>query len=116
MNACTVWIAFKVSPARPLVSAIRSCELRESLRNFRPSAMTGTITVGMAIRISPSSLRLVTPIITMEPARLMIERSAIEMPTPEIDCTSVVSVVRRESTSPVRVTSKNCGSIRTMFR
>ena len=46
----------------------------------------------------------------------MIERSAIEMPTPEIDCTSVVSVVRRESTSPVRVTSKNCGSIRTMFR
>ena len=36
-----------------------------------------------------------------------------KMPTPEIDCTSVVSAVRRDSTSPVRVTSKNVGSMRT---
>ena len=109
-------MAFRVSPARPLVSAMRSWELRESVRSLRPSAITGTMTVGMAMMISPSSLRFVTPIMTMEPARLMVERSAIEMPTPEIDCTSVVSVVRRESTSPVRVTSKNCGSMRTTLR
>ena len=35
------------------------------------------------------------------------------MPTPEIDCTSVVSAVSRDNTSPVRVTSKNVGSMRT---
>ena len=43
------------------------------------------------------------------------ERSEIEMPTPEIDCTSVVSAVSRDSTSPVRVTSKNVGSMRMTF-
>ena len=36
--------------------------------------------------------------------------------TPEMAWTSVVSVVRRESTSPTRVVSKNSGSMRTTRR
>ncbi len=46
------------------------------------------------------------------PTRLMVERSAMDRPTPEMLCTRVVSVVRRDSTSPVRVTSKKAGSMR----
>ena len=42
VNACTVWIALSVSSAMPLVSAMRSCELRESLRTRRPSTISGT--------------------------------------------------------------------------
>ncbi len=78
--------------------------------------ISGTITTGIAMRISPSSFRLVKASSTSAPSRLIEERSAIERPEPAIDCTSVVSVVRRDSTSPVRVTSKNCGSIRTTLR
>ena len=37
----------------------------------------------------------------------MAERSTMETPEPEIDWISVVSAVRRESTSPTFVTSKN---------
>jgi hypothetical protein len=36
----------------------------------------------------------------------------MERLTPAIDCTSVVSAVRRDNTSPIRVTSKNAGSMR----
>jgi hypothetical protein len=46
------------------------------------------------------------------PTRLSVERSAIDNPDPEMLCTSVVSVVRRDNTSPIRVTSKNVGSMR----
>ena len=49
---------------------------------------------------------------TRPPTRLRLERSAMDRPAPEMLCTSVVSVVRRESTSPVRVTSKKAGSMR----
>lgn len=55
---------------------------------------------------------LVSASITVAPTRLKLERSAIDSDEPAIVCTSVVSVVRRESTSPVRVTSKNVGSMR----
>ena len=51
------------------------------------------------------------PISTSAPTVFSAERSVMEMPTPDMDCTSVVSVVSRESTSPVRVTSKKPRSI-----
>ena len=70
---------------------------------------------GIRATIISVSLGLVATSITSEPSSVSAERSVIEMPTPEIDCTSVVSAVRRDSTSPVRVTSKNVGSIRTTF-
>ena len=66
---------------------------------------------GISTTITPISLALVTAISTSAPTTFSAERSVIEMFTPAIDCTSVVSVVRRDSTSPVRVTSKNVRSI-----
>ena len=74
--------------------------------------MSGMITSGSRIASAPVSFGLVSASMTRAPARLRVERSAIDSEEPAIDCTSVVSVVRRDSTSPVRVTSKNVGSIR----
>ena len=59
-----------------------------------------------------ASLRLVSSSSTSEPTKLTVERSRIDSPMPDSDWISVVSVVRRESTSPVFVTSKNAGSMR----
>ena len=116
VNACTVWMAFKVSPARPLESAMPSCATRESLRTVRPTRISGAMTIGTSSTIQPISLGLVSANMTSAPTRLIDERRAMDRPAPAIDCTSVVSVVRRESTSPVRVTSKNDGSRRTTLR
>ena len=63
-----------------------------------------------SIRIMKVSLGLVYNTPAIEISSMTVERKAMEMPTPEIDCTSVVSVVRRDSTSPVDVTSKKVGS------
>ena len=68
---------------------------------------------GMSATIIKVSIGLVATSITSEPSSVSVERKVIEMPTPEIDCTSVVSAVSRDNTSPVRVTSKNVGSMRT---
>jgi len=43
------------------------------------------------------------------PSPITALRRPIESEEPTTVCTSVVSVVRRESTSPVCVVSKNCG-------
>ncbi len=53
-----------------------------------------------------------TTSITRLPISEIAERSVIERFTPAIDCTSVVSAVSRDSTSPIRVTSKKLGSMR----
>ena len=50
--------------------------------------------------------------ITSAPASWIVERSTIDRLVPAMDCTSVVSAVSRDSTSPMRVTSKNIGSMR----
>ncbi len=62
-----------------------------------------------------NSFRLVTASITMPPTNRNTLRSAIDMLVPTTVWISVVSVVRRDSTSPVCVVSKNsgdCASIR----
>ena len=61
----------------------------------------------------PVSLGLVTASMIMPPSRVSRLLSAMERFTPAMDCTSVVSVVSRDSTSPVRVTSKKAGPMRT---
>ena len=104
-----------VSPASALASATRSCESRDKRRTRRPSISSGPTISGIATTIIKVSVGLVATSSTSEPSSVSVERSEIEMPTPEIDCTSVVSAVRRDSTSPVRVTSKNVGSIRITF-
>ena len=104
-----------VSPANALASATRSCESRDKPRNRLPSMINGATISGISTTIIKVSIGLVATSITSEPSSVNVERSVIEMPTPEIDCTSVVSAVSRDSTSPVRVTSKNVGSMRMTF-
>ncbi len=74
--------------------------------------MIGTITTGTPSRIYRVSVVLVRASITRPPTRFSEARRAMDRLTPEMLCTSVVSVVRRDSTSPVRVTSKKVGSMR----
>ena len=74
--------------------------------------ISGTMTSGISSRIMPASDGLVATSSASAPSSWMVERSVIDRFTPAIDCTSVVSVVSRDSTSPVRVTSKNVGSMR----
>ena len=59
---------------------------------------------------------LVSASSTTAPTRFSVERRVIDRLTPAMACTSVVSAVRRDSTSPVRVTSKKVGSMRTTRR
>ena len=113
VKAWMVCMALSVSPAMPLESATRSCESRDSLRTFRPTVNSGSMISGISTTMMPMSRGLVQPISTSAPSRFSVERSVIEMPTPEMDCTSVVSVVSRDSTSPVRVISKKVMSMRT---
>jgi len=53
------------------------------------------------------SFGLVTAIITRAPSAMTVLRRANEADEPITVCTSVVSAVRRESSSPVRTRSKN---------
>ena len=90
--------------------------MRDWRRTRRPSTISGTSTSGISTTIISVSRTLVTASITRLPTIEIAERSVIDRLTPAIDCTSVVSAVSRDSTSPVRVTSKNAGSIRITLR
>ncbi len=90
-------------------SAIRSCESRESRRTRRPKTTMGRITTTSSTMMIEESFTLVTNIIANPPANSSTLRMAMEMLVPTTDWMSVVSVVRRESTSPLLVISKNCG-------
>ncbi len=77
---------------------------------------SGPTMKGIATTIMSVNVGLVATSMINEPTSVMDERSEIEIPTPEIDCTSVVSAVSRDSTSPVRVVSKKLGSMWMTFR
>jgi len=62
------------------------------------------------------SFALVTNSMTRPPTNSSVLRSASEMLVPTTVWISVVSVVRRDSTSPVRVVSKNSGLCSTTWR
>jgi hypothetical protein len=110
-------MALSVSSTRLLVSAMRSWAPRDSRRTRRPITISGTITTGISARIQIVSRALVSAsMMTSAPIRLSTERRVIDRLTPAMAWTSVVSAVSRDSTSPVRVTSKNVGSMRTTRR
>ena len=67
--------------------------------------MSGTTTTGSSTRMAPISFALVSASSTSAPMRLKVERKMIDRLTPDIACTSVVSVVRRDRISPTRVVS-----------
>ena len=58
--------------------------------------ISGPTISGISTTIISVSIGLVATSITSEPSSVSVERSVIEMPTPEIDCTSVVSAVSRD--------------------
>ena len=109
-RVCTVCTALRVSPAMPLVSAMRSWVVRESRRTRRPNTNSGTNTRGISKTITPVRVGLVSVSMTNAPAAVTALRNVIDRFTPAIDWTRVVSVVNRESTSPERILSKKLGS------
>jgi hypothetical protein len=114
-KAWTVRTAFTVSSAWPLTSAIRSWALRDSRRTMRPKTTIGTTTRGTTRSTRPVSLGLVTTRSAVPPRVRRMLRSACVTVEPMTVCTTVVSVVSRESTSPVRVVSKKPGGMRMMW-
>ena len=65
----------------------------------------GAMTAGTTSRTSPASLGAVQTISAIPPSRIRTLRSATETEDPITDSSSVVSVVMRDSTSPVRMPS-----------
>ena len=111
-KACTVGIALRISPASAEASAMRSCASRERLRTRRPISVIGSASSAISPKMRPKSCTLVTASITMPPTNWNRLRSPREIELPTTVCTSVVSPVSRDSTSPVCRVSKNCGDWR----
>ena len=65
--------------------------------------MIGSNTSGTANSTSAVILKLVSAIISRPPIAVTVERSAIEKLEPTTLCSKVVSAVKREITSPVRI-------------
>ena len=84
---------------------MRSWLSRLSARRRRPSVRIGATTSGTPMSTSAVSLGLVTKSSTSPPASTRRLRSATETDEPITDRTSVVSVVSRDSTSPVMIRS-----------
>ena len=78
-------------------------------RTRRPNTNTGINTSGISSKMMPASQALVTAIMIKPPSSVTALRNVIDKLTPAMDCTRLVSVVKRDSTSPLRVTSKNVG-------
>ena len=80
-----------------------------SVRTQRPNRISGISTTNTAPTTSAASFGLVTNIRMNAPVSITRLRSATETVEPTTVWISVVSAVRRDSTSPVRVTSKKAG-------
>ena len=91
------------------MSATRSCAERDRPRTRRPIDRINTSTTGTPTKASAVSLGLVTAIMISAPIASTMLRSAKDSEEPTTVCTSVVSAVSLDSTSPVRVVSKNTG-------
>ena len=91
---------------KALTSATRSWLTREVRRTRRPTAITGSTTSGANARTISVSFRLVISSSPSAPTSSSALRTASEKPKPITACSTVVSLVRREITSPVRVDSK----------
>ena len=112
VKACTVDMALRISPASAEASAMRSCDSRDSLRTRRPMSTIGSASRAISPKIMAKRCTLVAASITMPPTNWNRLRSPIDTELPTTACTSVVSPVSRDSTSPVCRVSKNCGDWR----
>ena len=77
-----------------------------------PIIIVGTMIIGPISSTIKVSFQLIKNIIIKEPMLVAIERMAKETDEPMTDSIKVVSVVRRERTSPVWTRSKNSGERR----
>ncbi len=98
-------MALRISSASALVSATRSWLRRDSVRTLRPNRINGSMITGTSTTISPVSFGLVMASMISPPTSRSMLRRATEALEPTTDCRMVVSVVRRDRTSPVRVVS-----------
>ena len=92
-----------------LESATRSWLARESLRTRRPNHSEGSTISTSTNRTCSITTGLVQIRIPRAPIPITALRSPMLSEEPTTVCTSVVSAVRRDSTSPVCVVSKNSG-------
>ena len=90
-------------------SATRSWFSRERRRTRRPISRMGTSVAGMPSTISAASFALATKSSTTAPSDISALRRNIEIPNPITCCNWVVSLVSRETISPVRAESKYAG-------
>ena len=96
-----------------LESATRSWLARLSLRTRRPMIRVGSTTSARMPSTGSITRGLVTTSMASAPRPITVLRRPRLSEEPTTVCTSVVSVVRRLSTSPVWVVSKNSGLCRT---
>jgi hypothetical protein len=95
-----------VSSACAARSPILSCAALESRLSRRPKNTSGSTTMGRINAISPASFALVSTSIRKAPAPVIAWRTPMEMAEPISDCSSPISAVRRDMTSPMRADSK----------
>ena len=98
-----------------LLSATRSWLARLSLRTRRPKYRLGATTTIRMPSTWVITQGLVMTSITSAPMPITVLRSPMLRLLPTTVCTRVVSVVRRLSTSPEAVVSKNSGLCRTTW-
>ena len=97
------------SPARAEASASLSCASREWFLIFFPVRTNGKIIAGAIANTIRANFHEIKNIRMMAPIIVAMERKA-KLTEPVITVsTKVVSVVRRERTSPVRTRSKYAG-------
>ena len=92
-----------------LESATRSWLARESLRTRRPNHSDGSTISNSTSSTWNITTGLVQISMPSAPVPITALRRPILSEEPTTVCTKVVSVVRRDSTSPVCVVSKNSG-------
>jgi hypothetical protein len=102
-------MALSTSAAMALESATRSWLARESLRTRRPNHRAGNTTPTSTTATCSITHGLVQTSMASAPTPMTALRNPMLSEEPTTVCTSVVSVVRRDSTSPVCVVSKNSG-------
>jgi hypothetical protein len=105
-------MALSTSPAIAEASATRSWLSRLSERTRRPHSRAGSSTSSSTPSTCAITQGLVSTSMTSAPAAISALRRPMLKEEPITVCTSVVSVVRRDSTSPVRVVSKKPGAWR----
>ncbi len=89
---------------------MRSWLSRESFCTRRPKITIGSTTAGITSAERPARCGLDRIIIAAAPSSVTTLRNATDSVEPTTVCTSSVSAARRETSSPVRVFSKNAWS------